>query len=442
MIRNRLLPYLACMSGLMFSGISDHAVGQVPLGQRQPARSSVRSGLSGLKQMVPSIGNSMHQDQQVAQASCISCGDAGCADCGAVMMDSGCYDPCSRRTWGNIEYLMWWQEDARFPSLVTTSPDGTARDDAGVLGSSTALFGGTIDSGTHNGARLTLGMDWPGGASGIGATLFALGEETSEFRGSSDTIPILGRPFFNTALNEEDALLLGFPNELSGSVDALYSTETMGTEVFLRSLYRQQCNYRLDFIYGYRYLGHDETLRINNQLTFIDPAANTVGTEISQRDLFGIENVFHGGELGIMGHSVDGCWSLDFVAKIALGNMNRMVNIDGSTTTTSGSGLASTVNGGLLTQNSNMGKFETDEFTVVPEFTLTLGYALNHCLDFTVGYTLLYVDNVIRADSVIDRQVNLTQQTGTLIGEARPAANFTETDLLLQGLNLGLNLKF
>ena len=39
--------------------------------------------------------------------------------------------------WGGIEYLLWWQKDAWLPPLVTTSPAGTSRDLAGVLGAPT-----------------------------------------------------------------------------------------------------------------------------------------------------------------------------------------------------------------------------------------------------------------------------------------------------------------
>src|SRR5262245_5074691 len=57
------------------------------------------------------------------------------------------------------EYLLWWSNGNPLPPLVTTSPVGTPRTEAGVLGTPGAeiLFGGnTIDTGARSGGRMTL----------------------------------------------------------------------------------------------------------------------------------------------------------------------------------------------------------------------------------------------------------------------------------------------
>ncbi len=36
--------------------------------------------------------------------------------------------------WGSFEFLLWWRKSQDLPPLVTTSPEGTAADVAGVLG--------------------------------------------------------------------------------------------------------------------------------------------------------------------------------------------------------------------------------------------------------------------------------------------------------------------
>ena len=218
--------------------------------------------------------------------------------------------------------------------------------------------------------------------------------------------------------------------------------KTQGAQAFFRHLYRSGCNYRLDFVYGYRYLGVDESLTINNSLEFTDPTGNTFGNTLKQVDVFDLENEFHGGELGMMGHSVDGRWTLDFLGTVALGSMRQRAMIRGNTVSTTQGENPVTVNGGLLTQTSNIGTFEDDPFTVVPEFTATLGYFITPRLDLSVGYTFLYVNHVSRPGQVIDTAVNLTQQTGNLEGPARPAFEFADSDYWLQGLNFGLNLRY
>jgi hypothetical protein len=143
-----------------------------------------------------------------------------------------------------------------------------------------------------------------------------------------------------------------------------------------------------------------------------------------------------------MGHSVEGCWTLDIIAKVALGDVSHDVAIAGSTTTTPVDGDAVVTNGGLLTQNSNIGQFSANDFAVVPEGTMTLGFAVAPNMDLSIGYTFLYISRVARAESVIDRAVNLTQTTGELVGEARPAFRIDGSDYWLQGINFGLNWRF
>jgi hypothetical protein len=201
-------------------------------------------------------------------------------------------------------------------------------------------------------------------------------------------------------------------------------------------------NYRVDLVYGYRYLGVDESLKITNSLEFTDPQEDFFGTTIDQLDLFDLENNFHGGDLGLAGHSEDGRWTLDFLATIGLGSMRQRAQVRGNTVTTPDGGNPTTVAGGLLTQRSNIGQYSADPFTVVPEFTATLGYQVTPRMDVSIGYTFLYANHVARPGQVIDTSVNLSQQTGVLEGPAVPIFQFRDTDYWLQGLNFGLNLRF
>ena len=348
--------------------------------------------------------------------------------------------------WCSIEYLLWWEKDSQLPALVTTSPVGTNRDQAGVLGEpgTSILFGGdSVDADTVSGGRLTIGT-WLDGCqtTGLGVRLFALEDNTIGFASDSDAFPILARPFFNAFTEESDALLLGFPNELAGNVQVELKTETSGAQAFVRQLFRSGCNYRLDLIYGYRYLQVKEWLGIDNALQFTDPESGNFGTQIDQRDMFATENDYHGGELGLMGQSVDGPWTLDFLATVALGEMRERVSISGDTVTTPAGGSPVELVGGLLTQQSNIGTYEQSPFTVVPEASVTVGYYLTPSLNLSVGYTFLYVNNLVRTGRVVDTTVNLTQQTGDLEGPARPEFRFKESDYWLQGINFGLNWRY
>lgn len=371
------------------------------------------------------------------------------------MVVEGAYDSASvpysdspwSPIWAGVEYLMLWEKGLDMPALVSSSAAGTDFNDAAVLGadSTSVLLGGSqgFDDDSLSGLRVSFG-GWldVGQTLGLGGRLMGTEQKSRAFATDSEETPILGRPFFNAFTDEEDALLLGFPDQISGDVHATSESEIQGAEVFLRQLRRGGCNFRCDLIYGYRYLGIDESLQVNNNLDFIDDTAPSFGTRISQQDRFEMENNFHGGNIGLMGHSRDGRWSLDFLTSIALGTMNQRAHVSGFTRTTPASGAAVDTEGGLLTQTSNIGTFEDDPFTVVPEGTVNIGYTLTQRLEFTFGYTFLYASNVARVQDVVDRQVNLTQQTGDLDGPARPAFEMKDASYWIQGLSFGLNLRY
>ncbi len=372
--------------------------------------------------------------EYVVDGHCGNCGD--CSECKRFCL----------ALWGSVEYLLWWERGANVPPLVTTADPDVDRDDAGVIGApgTEILFGGDkLEPGALSGARITLGS-WfqPCANTGLGVRAFGIDKHSVGFSTNSELTPILARPFFNAFTGEPDALLLGFPGEFEGRIDAVQRTETQGLQAFLRHRCKTGCNYRVDWIAGYRYLRFDESIGIANEFEFIDPDSNNFGTEIRQSELFDTRNEFHGGEIGWMGNSVEGCWTLDFLATVSLGNMRERVTIAGDTVATALNGNVDNLVGGLLTQRSNIGQFENDRFVVIPEFTATLGYFITPRLDLSIGYTFLYVNRLTRPGRLIDERVNLTQQTGDLDGPAVPEFQFRKSDYWLQGLNFGLNLRY
>ena len=63
------------------------------------------------------------------------------------------------------------------------------------------------------------------------------------------------------------------------------------------------------------------------------------------------------------------------------------------------------------------------------------------------GYTFLYIADVSRAGTGIDRAINISQVPtavgpGPLVGVARPGYTFHETDFWAHGVNFGLELRY
>src|SRR5262249_36413228 len=125
--------------------------------------------------------------------------------------------------WVDGELLLWFLRGDRLPPLLTTSPAGTPRTAAGVLGqpNTAVVFGNqTVNDDLSPGFRLRTGawIDcdhlW-----GVEGSFLYVGSHSSGFQGNSDQFPILARPFFNTQTNAQDSQLLSFPGTLNGAID-------------------------------------------------------------------------------------------------------------------------------------------------------------------------------------------------------------------------------
>ncbi len=385
----------------------------------------------------------------------------GCPSCGAC-------EPCAcgppGRFWVRTEYLRWWTKGMHTPPLVTTSPLGTIREDAGVLGEpgTRVLFGGNdlLDD-DRSGGRIRWGM-WMDCSNtyGIEGEFLALEDQHEHFLGRSfGGVPILARPFYNPLIYAQDAELVGYPGLIEGDVGVHAESSLTSAGLRLRCnlhcseracappcnlpdckfCYAPRGTSRLDFLLGYRFMRLDESLFI-----FEDLNAFPVYNRFEIVDLFDAETEFHGVELGFL-YEYHRCrWSVELLAKIALGNNHHEVLIDGGTRITANS-ISDTFPGGLLAQRTNMGHFESDKFGVIPEVGVTLGYRVTDCLKVTLGYSFIYWSKVVRPGEQIDRVVNpelFPPEANPMFGPLRPAFAFNDSDYWAQGLNAGLELRW
>ena len=219
-------------------------------------------------------------------------------------------------------------------------------------------------------------------------------------------------------------------------------------------------NRRTDVLYGLRWASLDESLGIQEDLLVVDGNAAPVGTTFKVQDHFGTSNDFFGGELGFMMEWERRRWSLGLLSKVAIGNTRQRVAIAGSTEVGGASDPGTEV-GGLLTQRythpgnatfpgpftvGNIGTYERDEFSMIPEIGATLGYCVTPRFKVTLGYTLLYWSNVVRAGEQIDLDVNAhlldvasidTNDANQVVPGDHPRFNFRQSDLWAHGLNFG-----
>jgi hypothetical protein len=386
-----------------------------------------------------------------------SCGPGGCNHCGRFGGPScGPFGQgCLSGLYVRGEYLLWGTKGMDLPALVTTSPSGTPIANAGVLGESgtSTLFGGnTVNSNLRSGGRLTLGW-WfdPCRRLGVEGDYFAIASRTEDFRGSSSSNSILARPFFDVLAGTENSSLVSFPGTISGQIAAQAQTHFQGSGV--RAVYNLCCGdgtgtscitccpvptgYRFDMLVGYRFLRLNDDVSVTESSTSLSTAAP--GSFLI-RDQFETQNEFSGVDLGSSFSWCKGCWSIDLLSKVALGNTHSRVGIDGSTAITEG-GQTGTFQGGLLAQRTNIGQRSYDDFAVVPELGLTLGYQINPCWRATLGYTFIYWSRVARAGNQIDRSVNpglIPPEDVAVTTNLRPQFGVNYTDFWAQGMTVGL----
>jgi putative beta barrel porin BBP7 len=375
-------------------------------------------------------------------------GDESCGDCCSL---SGLYV--------RGEYLLWGTKGMRVPALVTTGdaattdpPAGVINEDGSIPSNTTVLFGNDeIHSQARSGGRIIFGTflgpcrQWA-----IEGEYFALADENTNFRAASDGTELIGIPYFEEAENGLPAVFFvtpgGSETDSPGSIDVFAATRFQGSGVrVLHTLCLSDCcgtswwdgcpiniGRRVDMIIGYRFYRLDDTINIREQ--HLITTVERVGL-----DLFDAKNEFHGLDLGTQMQFRRGCWSLDLLSKVAIGNTRSVVTIDGIAFQ---DGQEQTPRGSILAQTTNIGIHQSDEFTMVPEMAIGIGYQINPCWRFTAGYSVIYWCSVQRAGDQIDQHVNseLWPPRAAQPEEAGlwPQFRGIGSDFWAQGLNLGL----
>jgi hypothetical protein len=198
----------------------------------------------------------------------------------------------------------------------------------------------------------------------------------------------------------------------------------------------------VDFVLGYRYARLTDSLTLNANIQN--------GLEVTSDD-FGTDNMFNAVEFGINGRVRRSAWTLDWAMKLGLGDTRRTTTINGATTTP-----APTKTGGIFALSSNIGNYTSNQFSVMPELGLSVGYDITCRLRATMGYSFLYWSQVHRAGEQIDPNINpnlfppattFNYRTGrgdsaSLQGPQQPRYLNTTDDFWAQGVNFGLEYVF
>jgi hypothetical protein len=352
----------------------------------------------------------------------------------------------SGRFWAELDFLVWWVPGDKPPALLTTSPSGTSQSQAGILGAAgtSVLAGGReFNDDARAGFRLNAGY-WldPLQTMGIQAGGFWLDNNNSSAAFAASGNTILARPFFNVLTGKQDAELIAFPGVASGSAVVSGQSSLNGWDVAWRENACCCCNMRIDALLGYRQLRLADQLGIDESTTSLGGGV-PAGTQILRMDRIDTTNDFYGAERGVVGEYRYQGWVVEGLAKMTVGWNASQVNINGTTLVTPPGQPPVANSGGLLALPSNIGQYRSGDATLIPEFGVNVAYNFNDHLRLRCGYSLLYWDHVDRPGQQIDTGVNPNLVPPAPGGPpARPMPTQTETDLFVNGINVGVEVRY
>lgn len=391
------------------------------------------------------------------------------------------------RCWLSGQYLLMQIKKGPMVPLVVTGPADDPFPGALDQPGTRILFGGSdLDFERFNGVKFEGGI-WLNlcNTLGLEASGFSLQRRSITFsdQGDANGQPFLAQPFINARTGNENVYFISQrfadPNlnaNMTGSVFSSCASSLSGWELNgVVNLARTRA-FTVDVLVGVRQLKLQETVGYsvtsNNitragAVTFQGLTINP-SDSVTHFDNFDTRNEYHGPQVGgRFNCRLFRLLTLELVGKVAVGTMSERVAINGVTTTTTPVGTilermalnvnqattteALTVNqakGGVYAQANNIGSHLRDRpFVMVPEVNFNLSVDLTTWLRAKVGYSLLYISEVVRPGDQIDRAVNpgvvpIDPEFGTPGGPPRPAFLFRGSDFWAQGFSGGLEFVF
>jgi hypothetical protein len=402
---------------------------------------------------------------------------------GSVFDSVGCNCPPPYIFWGSADFLVWKIHSATLPSLATTFPAGVLTYDTqntdlqgipfqtithvatlSIAPTTVPAGGNTLSTGDQFGGRFTAGV-WLGDnqSLGIEGTGFFLNNRTAGF--TSTTGHTLNDSIIQLqGTNSQFILVGGVPIRPPFSSQTAFlvrqaTTNLVGTES--NGLWGAEVNARcasasfgaVSGFVGFRYLDYHEDLTLHESAGLALPTDTSVtgnvtnlnlpgAIEVSTADRIHTRNQFYGGQVGLDLDTFVRRVIFDVRAQVALGVMHQSAEVGGATIQPNGA----VVPGGLLSGPLDAGTHHRNEISWVPELDLKLGYMITPYIRAYVSYDFLYLFNVLRAG-----EQSGTQTSGVTVAVSgvpspitvtTPAFRFKDSDVWVQGINVGMEIRY
>jgi len=352
--------------------------------------------------------------------------------------------------------------------FITTGPVTAGNIIPGSPGVITVFGGANIDYGAISGARFQVGGWFPGSDTvGIEGGGLVLNKQYFNAGVSSGTLglPAIGRPFLNANTGAIGTFLVSAPNAAAGTAgDVGSALGTSSSQLWtaeinlIGNLYRDTF-WTWNAMVGFRHFDLAEVIQVASTSTqgpagspvyTFQGTALTAGQHLSIIDRYETQNRFYGGNLGTEVEWRYHRITFDVRNDVAIGAMRSTVTNIGVTTATTAAGAnlaGSPANGGLLALPTNGGSRIQDNFSVVEQPGIQIGYQITRGIRISCGYDFIYAFNVARPGLQVDPGINpnlvpSSPTFGTPGGTARPSPLFALTDYYAQGVSWALTLRY
>ncbi|MCE9531368.1 MAG: BBP7 family outer membrane beta-barrel protein [Planctomycetes bacterium] len=340
------------------------------------------------------------------------------------------------RIWATADYLFWYVKPLKTPPLAIgvlgVQPDDTDFQPSQVQ----QLYPtGSDKYNPMNGAKGTFGF-WFNSIQTIGfeASYFWFDQVSNSEAFRSIPGVILGRPFVNTETGRGSIYQLSYLDGTEGGIRVQTQLKIEGGDANLLGS-SLRFGQRLTALAGFRYLDLSEKARIEHYSVNSDYL-------LQGYDHFGTRNQFFGGQLGLRWNYQGERLFASLTGKVAFGTMQQQVRIKGGSSLTGSDGTNIQADGGVLALPSNIGSYDRNQTSFIPEVTATVGYRFTPWMSAHVGYNFLYMTNVVRPGKQIDSNVDAVNFPFNSGGGALPSFSFRSEDFWMQGMNFGVTFQY
>ncbi len=403
-----------------------------------------------------------YPEQQYDGGIQMTSGSCGCqsGNCGSSSCGGSCGSVCppsksmasQTGAYLTAEALLWFPQVRSTPPLVTTADPGVRPEldppsNAAVAFGGDEAFGGDLQAGFRLDGGLMLSEDF-----GIGGRFWWLGEGEDTYATANNTglNGSVGIPFFDADLvaGQENAIRIAYLDnglgleDFTGSLNARTSLSIYGAEGYGRLRLLGGKGYRSDLVGGFSHFGIEEEVYLNATTTQVTNRSGVgQGDNYRFTEDLTAENVFYGGQVGMLTSVGRGVWTLSALTKVHLGNMEQTLTSLSSRELPAPAGDQL---GGVFADN---GTITQDSFCFAPEANLKLAVKLRPNVRFSVGYSFIMWNDVLMVGDNMDRVINSDYLVGNALGVvAPPERQFNEglrTDsFFVHGLDLGCVIQF